>query len=90
MVKVNFKALQVKTSLKGDQVVTVDAVLDVANIIYVHGMGLASHALALKIYNSTGEVELTDTEASIVEEIVNRILAPRHIDAIMSQLKTKE
>ena len=88
--KVNFKALHVKTSLKSDMTVTVDGAADIADIIYAQGTGVAAHALALKIYNSTGEVELSDAEAGIVEQIAHRVLAPQHIDAIMSQLKPKE
>ena len=90
MAKVNFKALQVKTSLKGDNIVTVDGAADIADIIYAQGRGIAAHALALKIYNSDGEVELTGDEAHIIEEIVGCVCAPYHIDAIMSQLKTEE
>ncbi len=87
MTKVNFKQLQVKTSLKGDKVVTVDGAADIANILYSHGSGIAAHALALKIYNADGEVEITDAEAAIIEEVVSRVGTPRFIDAILSQLK---
>ncbi len=90
MAKVNFKALQVKTSLKGDNVVTIDGAADIANIIYTQGAGITAHALAHKIYESDGAVELSDDEVGIVERIVNTCCAPLHIDAIMSQLKTEE
>lgn len=75
-------------SLKGDTAVTIDGAADIADIVYSQGRGIAAHALALKIFNSEGEVELSDDEARLVEEIVNRVCAPQHIDAIMSQLKT--
>jgi hypothetical protein len=90
MAKVNFKALQVKTSLKGDNVVTIDGAADIANIIYTQGTGIVAHNLAHKIFESEGEVELSDKEADIVEHIVNLCCAPLHIDAIMSQLKTEK
>jgi len=89
MAKVNFKALQVRTSLKGDVTVTVDGAADIADIIYTQGAGIAAHALALKIFNGEGEMELTDAEARIVEDIAYRCLAPLHIDAIRAQLKTE-
>jgi hypothetical protein len=90
MATVNFKALQVKTTLKGDKVATIDGAADIANIIYSQGVGIAAHSLAHKIYESEGEVELSDEEVGIVERIVNRCCAPIHIDAIMSQLKKTE
>jgi hypothetical protein len=89
MAKVNFKALQVKTSLKGDKTVTIDGATDFADIIYTQGAGIAAHSLAHKIYDADGEVELSDAEARIVEEVINRCCAPHHIDAIMSQLKSE-
>lgn len=89
MAKVNFKALQVKPSLKGDTVVTVDGAADIADIVYSQGRGIAAHALALKIFNAEGEVELSDDEARVLEGIINNVCAPHHIDAIMAQLKTE-
>ena len=89
MAKINFKSLQVKTSLKGDNVVTIDGAADIADIIYKQGMGIEAHALAHKIYDSDGELEISDAEARIIEDLANRVLAPHHIDAIMAQLKTE-
>lgn len=90
MVKVNFKELVVRTSLRGDKTVTIDAAADIADIVYSQGRGIAAHALALKIFNAAGEVELSDDEVRILETIVNSICAPHHIDAIMAQLKNEK
>ncbi|MDR2890765.1 MAG: hypothetical protein LBV18_04075 [Alistipes sp.] len=88
MKKVNFKALKVKATLKGDTTI-VDGAESFADILYAHGAGIAAHALALKIYNSEGAVELTADEASLVEKAANDFCTPRFIDAIMEQLKSE-
>lgn len=65
--KVNFKQFDVYTSLKGDQRQTTDAREAVADAVYMAGIGVFAHSLALRILQSEGEIELTAREEQIVE-----------------------
>jgi hypothetical protein len=90
MAKLNLKALKVKISIADDKTVTVDVTTSIADLIYSQCAGIAAHALAFKIYKSTGPLELDDEEVRLIEEVANRLCTPRHIDAIMEQLKNKK
>lgn len=53
-----------------------------ANEIYTKGQGIAFHALAFKIYNSEGEIELSDEEFAILIDFAEVCMSPNFIDSI--------
>jgi hypothetical protein len=53
-----------------------------ADNIYKNGQGIAHYALALKIYNSQGECELTDEEYRLLVNYAEQMCTPIVIDAI--------
>lgn len=76
--KINFKNFPVYTAIDKEAVVQRDIAFIVSNGIYTNIPGIQAHALALKIYNSDGEIELNEQEASLLErcmEIFTGVIA---------------
>lgn len=68
--KVNFRKFPVYTSIRKDMVMEQDIAFPLSNGIYTNIPGIMAHAVAMKIYSSDGEVELTREEASALSEWV--------------------
>ena len=62
MKKINFKQLLIATDITRKHCENIDCRENFANVLYRNGNGIASHALALKIYNSNEETEYSDEE----------------------------
>lgn len=60
--KANFRKFPVYTSIRKDMVTEQDIAFPLSNGIYTNIPGIMAHAVAMKIYNSEGEVELTAEE----------------------------
>lgn len=84
--KIDFSKLEVKSLIQKEGILT-DVREPLANGLYVAGEGIAAHALAMKIYNSEGEVEYTDKEFDLIKSFVERNGTPMMIDAINNLLK---
>lgn len=78
----NFKELELFTNIEKTRCSRFDARKDLANMIYNGSNGIAAHALALKIYNSDGDIDLSDEEKEIVRQVANTFCTPAFIDAI--------
>lgn len=89
MKKLNLKELKIYKDLSKIDFVVCDGTKEVANFIYNNSGGLANHALALKLYNSDGVVEINEEEEELLMESVNR-LKPSVIDAINLKLNEPE
>lgn len=70
--KVNFEKFEMYTSIRKDSTVLVDVKDTVANTMYTSMPGIAPASLAMKIYNSDGEVELTQEEVLILDRMMGR------------------
>lgn len=86
MTKINFESFEVFLDIAKTQKVERNVKSELADIMYRMGKGIAYHALALKIYNSSGEIEYTDDECELIRE-VSQTCAPFFIDAINEVLK---
>lgn len=84
--KIDFSKLGMKNLVQKEGIL-VDVREPLANGIYMAGEGIAAHALAMKIYNSEGEVEYTDKEFDLIKSFVERNGTPMMIDAINNLLK---
>ena len=82
--KIELEHLDVFMTLDKNQCQVVNARKQIANIIYSQGagLGLAGHALAVKMWNGNDETEYTDDEVRIIKELVERTTAPCFIDAV--------
>lgn len=89
MKKINFKQLLISTDIARTHCENIDSRESFANLLYCNGDGIASHALALKIYNSTGETEYTDEEIDLIKEYANSHCKPFFIDAITRAIESQ-
>lgn len=89
MKKVDLVNLEVFTDMAHTMCTRVNVKDQVANELYTHGSGLACHALALKIYNSSGQVELSDEEYALLMQFADAMFTPNMIDALRN-LKTQD
>ena len=79
--KINFEQLKVYTDIAKTNETVTNVKVQIADALYQNGFGIACHALALKIYNSQGECELTDEECQILMSFVEQKCTPMIIDA---------
>lgn len=90
MKKLNLKEIEIYRDITKTQKEMFDFRLDFSNLIYINAIGIMAHNLALKLYNSDGEIELTEEEVELVKNIVNSFCIPAFIDAINEQLKDQD
>ena len=84
MVKINFKEIKIYKDITKTKVAVVDKQEEVANDLYEKGQGIGFHALALKIYNAQGEIELDEKEYELLMAYANQMCTPAIIDALQS------
>ena len=89
MVKINFKEIKIYKDIAKTKSEVVDMQDEVANAMYEKGQGIGFHALALKIYNANGEIELDDKEYGLLMAYANQMCTPAVIDAF-NALKNEE
>ena len=79
-------------TLDKNQCQVVNARKQIANIIYSQGagLGLAGHALAVKMWNGNDETEYTGDEVKIIKELAERTTAPCFIDAVNDAISKAE
>ena len=81
-IKINFEDVGIYTDIEHKTMVRLDMKKKIANDLYNHGQGIAFHALALKIYNSQGEIELSEEEYNLLMDYVRQMGTPAAIDAL--------
>jgi len=64
----------------------IDATKDVAGMIYNRGTGLAAHALAIKIFNSGGEVDLDENEINLIEQVFSAWSTPVFLVPVLAAI----
>lgn len=80
--KINFKQFLVYTSLDKSISQLMDISKELSDGIYKTAQGIQGYALALKIYNTTGEEEYTDEEFEIIKNYADRFGTPFFVDAL--------
>lgn len=85
MTKIDFSNLKIYSDITKKKVIIKNVREHIANDLYTHGQGIAFHALALKIYNGTGEQEFDDKEYALLMDYSNQMCTPVMIDAIKNQ-----
>lgn len=81
MVKINFKEIKIYKDIAKTKSEVVDMQDEVANAMYEKGTGIKFHALALKIYNAKGEIELDEQEYGLLMAYAEQMGTPATIDA---------
>ena len=87
--KINFKEFKLINDISKSKIVMGDARHSFSNILYTNCNSIAVHALAFKIYNSDGEIEISAIEESIIMQAANGHCTPAFIDSILLQLNKK-
>lgn len=88
MVKIDFEHFKTRTLAGMEKEENIK--LTVAEDLYEKGQGIAFHALALKIYNSNGEIEYTDDEFGLIMAYAKQMCTPMVIDALEALKANKE
>lgn len=87
MKRINFKEIEIFTDISKSKTFTGDGREEFANLLYTGCNGIAAHALALKIYQSEGAVEITEAEETIIMSVAEQRCTPAFIDGIRKQLE---
>jgi len=90
MNKLNFKELSIYTGISKKEKITGDARETFADILYSQCNGIRAKNLAMKIFNSDGEIEVTPEDINLIRLTADNFCTPAFIDAIGEQLKNKE
>lgn len=72
MKKINFKKFKMFTDITGKGSAEIDISLDFADKIYKNTNGVVAHDLALRIYRSEGEIELSADELEVLSAFVSK------------------
>lgn len=88
--KIDFTKFKMFTDIAHTNTVEVNVKNDIADVLYKYGTGIAMNALALKIYNSEGEIELTQEEYDQLLSVIEKISSPMFIGSLMEYNKKDE
>lgn len=81
MKKINFESLELFLDIERTKSTMQNVKSEFANTIYRGTNGIEYHALALKIYNSTGPAEYNEKECELIRNVANQ-MTPMFIDAM--------
>ena len=88
--RINFKELPLYTGISKQKRVVCDARESFADVLYSHCNGIRSKSLALKIFNSDGEIDLTEEDVQLIVMASNSFCTPAFIDSLNELLQTTE
>ena len=86
MAKINFKQFKLFTDITQQHSDTVDVSRAFADTLYKNGSGIVMHDLALRIFRSEGEMELTHEDVVTIQRAAERLCTPVFIDSIKANL----
>ena len=89
MKKINFERIELFADIAHTQCVVQNVKTDFSNVIYTMGHGIEAHALALKIYNSSGETEYNENEIRLIKKY-SELCQPAFIDAINRLIESED
>lgn len=87
--KLNFKQFILFQGIDKKNALLTDVSKAIADGLYNTVQGIASHALALKIYNATGEEEYSDEEIEMLRNF-SKQCTPAFMDSFEEFVKLKE
>lgn len=87
--KLNFKQFVLFQGIDKKNALLTDVSKAIADGLYNTIQGIASHALALKIYNATGEEEYSDEEIEMLRNF-SKQCTPAFMDSFEEFVKLKE
>ena len=69
--KINFKNILCRPSLKSEELINIDISADLADAIYQGTTSIEDYQLAIAIFNSDGEVELTEPQIQSIAKYIS-------------------
>lgn len=90
MRKINFKEIEIYTDISKTKTFTGDGREEFANLLYNGCNGIAAHALAFKIYQSDGAIEISEAEEALIVLVAEQRCTPAFIDGLKKQLNKEE
>ncbi len=85
----NFKKFRMPVGINRAQWRNGDAREAMADLVYNNVNGIAAHRLAFKIYESDGDTEYTDEEASLIVRVAEAFATPAFIDGLNEQINNQ-
>lgn len=89
MPKINFKEFNLYTSIAQDDTRTFDVREALSNGMYMTMQGIRAHDLALRIFRSDGEIEISDEDMAIIHEYAKN-LTPVFMDSLLMNISDKK
>lgn len=89
MAKLNFEKMPCYVDIRRQGKIDLDIKFEFSNAMYKSGAGIEVGALALKIYNSNGELEYSDKECAIILQFASSMNPFIH-DSIKDIIEGKE
>lgn len=86
MSRINFKQFKLFTDITQKHTDTIDVSRLFADILYKKGSGIVMHDLALRIYRSEGEMQLSKEDVAIIKDMANSCCTPTFIDSLLANL----
>ena len=69
--KINFKNILCRPSLKSEELISIDIAADLADAIYQGTTSFEDYQLAVAIFNSDGEMELTESQIQSIAKYIS-------------------
>ena len=82
MSKINFKQFKIFNDISQTEYRTVDVSRVFADTLYKNGTGIFIHDLALRIFRSEGEMELSTEEEQVICKAASQFCTPLFIDSL--------
>ena len=89
MKKINFRQFSLFTDISRKNTTKTDVSTAIADAIYKQAMGIMAHSLAIRIYESNGEIELSPEEAAFLGRFIRENTTPLFQDSFESNLIDK-
>lgn len=86
MKTINFKEVKVYQSIAKDTYEIMDIRKAFSDLLYTQATGIMAHSLSLRIYESTGSMEISDEESDWLIEASKALCVRAVSDAIKEQL----
>lgn len=81
MAHINFKEFKIYTSIAQKETRTLDVREALSNGMYMSLQGIRAHDLALRIFRSEGDMEISDEDMAIIQEYAKN-LTPVFMDSL--------
>lgn len=88
-ISINFKQFKLFKDISQTDSVTMDVSRDFSDLMYKNMNGIAAHDLALRIYRSSGAIELSREEAGILVEFAKQT-TPIFFDSLQANIVREE